>query len=257
MQVKVDLVKPFLGAALVAESAHQMFISDQFFHQAGQLSASLALHLEHRVGVRRNKTRYKNGQRRQRHHDQCNAPVDEQHHAQRAANRQHAGKQLGKAQQQTIAELLHIGGDAADGIAGAVGIHIFQRQLFQLFKRAHAHIAHHVEGNAVVDHIHQPLGNRRAGDRARHGNGQLGHAAKIHLAGANDKIHGLTRNNRRQQGRHHRHNGQNQRQRDQPGIGTDQFQHAAERTLIHFLLLLAHKVFSTSSLLSWLRQISL
>ena len=138
-----------------------------------------------------------------------------------------------------------------------MSIHIFQRQLFQLFKRAHAHIAHHVEGNAVVDHIHQPLRNRRAGDRARHNNGQLGHTVKIHLTGANDKVHSLTGNNRRQQGSDHGNNGQDQRQCDQPGIGADQFQHTAERTLIHFLLLLAHKVFSTSSLLSWLRQISL
>ena len=41
-------------------------------------------------------------------------------------NGQNAGEQLGKAHQQAVTELLHIGVDAADGVAGLVGIHIAQ-----------------------------------------------------------------------------------------------------------------------------------
>ena len=127
LQIEVDLVKAFLGAAFVAEGTNHMLIANQLFHQAGHLGAGLALHLEHRIGMGGNEPRHKDGQWRQRHDHQRNAPVNENHHAQRAKNRQHAGKQLGKTHQQTVAELLYIGGDAADSVAGAVGVHIFQR----------------------------------------------------------------------------------------------------------------------------------
>ena len=234
-----------------------MLVADQLIHQACQLGAGLALHLKHRVGVGRNKARHKNRQRRQRHDHQRDAPFNEQHHAQRTADGQDAGKQLGESQQQAVAELLHVGGDAANGIAGAVGVHIFQGQLFQLLKGAHTHIAHNVEGNTVVDHVHQPLRDSRAGYCARHGNGQLAHAAKVYLAGADNMVYRLAGDDRSQQGSDHSNHGQHQRQHHQPGIGADQLQHTAERALIHFLFPLAHKVFPTSSLLSWLRQISL
>ena len=145
-----------------------MLVADQFFDQTRHFGAGLALHLEHRIGVGGNEPRDENRQRRQRHNDQRNAPVDEQHDSQRAQNRQHAGEQLGKAHQQTVAELLHVGGNAADSIAGAVGIHIFERQNLQLLKRTDTHITHDLKGNAVIDDIHQPLGQRCAGNRGSH-----------------------------------------------------------------------------------------
>ena len=70
-------------------------------------------------------------------------------------------------------------------------------------------------------------------------------------------VYRLAGDDRSQQGSDHSNHGQHQRQYHQPGIGADQLQYTAERALIHFLFPLAHKVFSTSSLLSWLRQISL
>ena len=41
LQIEVDLVKAFLGAAFVAEGTNHMLIADQLFHQAGQLGAGL------------------------------------------------------------------------------------------------------------------------------------------------------------------------------------------------------------------------
>ena len=257
LQIEVDLIEAFLGAALIAERADKMLVADQFFDQTRHFGAGLALHLEHRIGVGGNEPRDENRQRRQRHNDQRNAPVDEQHDSQRAQNRQHAGEQLGKAHQQTVAELLHVGGNAADSIAGAVGIHIFERQNLQLAKRTDTHITHDLKGNAVIDDIHQPLGQRCAGNRGSHRYRNFAKACKINLTGSQDHIHGLAGQYRGQQSRDHCDQRKGQRQDDHAGIGADQLQDAMDRILVQLLLCLAHSVFATSSLLNWLRQISL
>ena len=119
------------------------------------------------------------------------------------------------------------------------------------------HIAHDVEGNTVVDHVHQPLRDSRAGYCARHGNGQLAHAAKVYLAGADNMVYRLAGDDRGQQGSDHCDQRKCQRQDDHAGVGADQLQNAMDGVLVQFLFLLAHSVLATSSLLSWLRQISL
>ena len=69
-------------------------------------------------------------------------------------------------------------------IAGAVGIHIFERQNFQLLKRTNTHITHDLKGNAVIDDIHQPLGQRCAGNRGSHRYRNFAKACKINLTGS-------------------------------------------------------------------------
>ena len=126
LQIGVDLVKALLGAAFVTEGADKMLVADQLVHQTGQLGAGLALYAEHIIGMLRNELCHKDGKRGENHNDQGNAPVNGKHKAQSAHNGQNAGEQLGKAHQQAVTELLHIGVDAADGVAGLVGIHIAQ-----------------------------------------------------------------------------------------------------------------------------------
>ena len=126
LQISVDLVKALLGAAFVTEGADKMLVADQLVHQTGQLGAGLALYAEHIIGMLRNELCHKDGKRGENHNDQGNAPVNGKHKAQSAHNGQNAGEQLGKAHQQAVTELLHIGVDAADGVAGLVGIHIAQ-----------------------------------------------------------------------------------------------------------------------------------
>lgn len=126
LQICVDLVKALLGAAFVTEGADKMLVADQLVHQTGQLGAGLALYAEHIIGMLRNELCHKDGKRGENHNDQGNAPVNGKHKAQSAHNGQNAGEQLGKAHQQAVTELLHIGVDAADGVAGLVGIHIAQ-----------------------------------------------------------------------------------------------------------------------------------
>ena len=142
-------------------------------------------------------------------------------------------------------------------IAGAVGIHIFERQNLQLAKRTDTHITHDLKGNAVIDDIHQPLGQRCAGNRGSHRYRNFAKACKINLTGSQDHIHGLAGQYRGQQSRDHCDQRKGQRQDDHAGVGADQLQDAMDRILVQLLLCLAHSVFATSSLLNWLRQISL
>ena len=142
-------------------------------------------------------------------------------------------------------------------IAGAVGIHIFERQNLQLAKRTDTHITHDLKGNAVIDDIHQPLGQRCAGNRGSHRYRNFAKACKINLTGSQDHIHSLAGQYRGQQSRDHCDQRKGQRQDYHAGVGADQLQDAMDRILVQLLLCLAHSVFATSSLLNWLRQISL
>ena len=60
LQIEVDLIEAFLGAALIAERADKMLVADQFFDQTRHFGAGLALHLEHRIGVGGNEPRDEN-----------------------------------------------------------------------------------------------------------------------------------------------------------------------------------------------------
>ena len=234
-----------------------MLVADQLLHKAGHLGAGLALHPEHRIGVCRNKARHKNGERCQRYDHQRDAPVYIEHDPQGTQNGQHAGKQLGKSHQQAVTELLHIGRDAADRIAGTVGVHIFQWQNLKLLKHAHPHIPHDLKGDSVVDNIHQPLGERRAGNRGSHSQCDAAKPLIIYLPGPHDLIDRPAGQHRCKQGGDNGDERQCKRKNDHALVGADQLQNALDRIAVKLLRCLAHSVLATSSLLSWLRQISL
>ena len=138
-----------------------------------------------------------------------------------------------------------------------MGVHIFQRQDLKLFKYAHTHIPHDLKGDAVVDNIHQPLGERRAGDRGRHSQCDAAKPLIIDLPGSHDLIDRPAGQHRCKQGGDNSDERQGKRQDDHAFVGTDQLQNALDRIAVKLLRCLAHSVLATSSLLSWLRQISL
>ena len=256
LQVQIDALEPLFGAGFVAEGPHQVLVAHQLLHQRGHLGAGLALHLEHRVGALGDEPRHKNGQRRQDHHHQRDAPVDGQHKDQGAQYGQHAGEQLGKAHQQTVRKLLHVGGDAADGVAGAVAVNVGQRQHLHVVKGLHPDVPHHLVGDAVVAQAHGPLGQGGHGDGHGQPHPDAGQRGKIHLAGAQDLVHRVAGQDGGVQGGGHRHGSQRQHQDDPGAVGGDQCQHPPDGGRVGAFGLFAHTVRDTSSLESWLRQIS-
>ena len=138
-----------------------------------------------------------------------------------------------------------------------MGVHIFQWQDLKLLKHAHPHIPHDLKGDAVVDNIHQPLGERRAGDRGSHSQCDAAKPLIIYLPGPHDLIDRPAGQHRCKQGGDNGDECQCKRKNDHALVGADQLQNALDRIAVKLLRCLAHSVLATSSLLSWLRQISL
>ena len=80
---------------------------------------------------------------------------------------------------------------------------------------------------------------------------------KIHPAGAQNQVNPVTGQHRGIQGGHNGDCRQGQRKRNQQFVRGDQPPYAADCAGGSLQLFVAHSVLSTSSRLSWLRQISL
>ena len=224
----------------MAKGLDHLLVADHLVNEGRLLAARFALLAEIAVGVRGNEARHHKGQRGQQHHHQRDAGADGDHKAQRAQDCHHAREQLGEAQQQAVGKLIHIGDDAADDFARGVGIDVAQRQDLQFGKRLRAHIAHHLEGDLVVDGINHPLHRGRGGHHDGDAQDQAQDARHIHLAGADNQIDGPADEHGHIQRQRHGDGGQQHRQRHQPHIGTQIFQHLFHRARLRLLLCPAH-----------------
>ena len=101
------------------------------------------------------------------------------------------GKQLGKAHQQAVSELIHIRDHPADDIPVGMAVHIFQRQCLDMSEGLLPDIPDHTVGNFIIADIHQPLGRCRQGNHHRHPLQDTDNPLQIHLARPHSQIYRL------------------------------------------------------------------
>ena len=94
----------------MAEGLHHLDIADGLVDQAGLLAPGNGLELEHGIRPGGNEIRHQQRQGRDTDHHQGNAPVNADHENKRPQNGHHAGKQLGKAHEQSVCKGVHVSG---------------------------------------------------------------------------------------------------------------------------------------------------
>ena len=201
------------GFLLAAEGLHHFLALHHLLHKAGLLPPHLGLEPEHIVGVLGDKRRHHQGNRGDHHHHGGDAHVDAEHKAQGAHNGDHPGKQLGKAHEQAVGKLVHIGDHPADHLPGRVGVHIVQGQHLQLAEGGAADIPHHPVGDPVVEQVHDPLAYSRHCHHHAHFHQNPKDGGQIHLAGAHNQVHRIPCQNGNVQAGGHRHRRQKNGQR--------------------------------------------
>ena len=178
---------------------------------SGLFSARRGLELKHAVGASGDELRRKQRQRRQHHDHQRNDPVNAEHEKECAEDGHDAGKKLCKAHQKAVCKLVGVCDDAADQLAARMRVEIRQRQDLHFFKRIAPHIAHHAEGDAVIEIAHQPLQQRCDPGDCRHAAEQRHDLRMRHCARPEDAVDGVShkdghieRSGNRRSGQHDR-----------------------------------------------------
>ena len=91
-----------------------------------------------------------------------------------------------------------------------------------MLERLHADVAHHLEGDAVVHHVHQPLAD--GGDT--HGNakldGNLAQGREVDIALAHNQVHAAARKNGGIQRGKNGNSGKQQGEQHQTAVRLDQ-----------------------------------
>ena len=165
-QCLVQRAEARLGARLIAERLHDLLPVDHLVEEGRLLAARLRLLAEHIISARGDEFCRKEGQRRQHDDDERDLPVQIEHDAECAEDREHTRKQLCEAHEQAVGKLVDIGDHAADDVAGGMAVEVGKRQLLQVGERLGAGIARDAEDDAVIDHIHHPL--RRGAQQREH-----------------------------------------------------------------------------------------
>ena len=232
LQPAVDLVKLVQALRLAAEGLDHLGVADHLVDVGGHLATGLGLQAEHVVCALGDEPRHEQRQRRDHHHHQRDGPVADQHDDQRSGDGQRAGEQLCEAHQQALGELVGVGDDAADDLAVRMGVDVAQRQLGDLAQRVLAQIPHHVERDAVVDDVHQPL-DHGGGRHADQDAGEDGHdGGEVH-AGIQNLVDGVARQHGHIQRQRHGDAGQQEGQEGGPLVLADVFEHLLQNGPVH------------------------
>ena len=118
----VDLIKACLCLLLIAERNYSLVIRDHLVDKRGLLASYLGLELEHRIGLLCDKRRNEERERCHEYNDERDHGADDKHKHQRAENCHNSAKELGKAHQETVRELIRVGYQSADDVTRAVRV---------------------------------------------------------------------------------------------------------------------------------------
>ena len=217
-QSPVDLLKVAEGFILVGKGHHHLVRADHFIHQRGLLGADLGLLLEQMVGSACDEGRYEQRKGGCHHHPHRHGDVEGEHEAQGTQNGENTRKELGKAHEQTLGDLIGIRNDAADRIAHGALVQIGEGEGLDAGEGIVAETAHHTKGDAVVADIHEPLAESRHGDDDPSLCQQGGKGGKVHLSGGDDEVDGVTRQNGQVEGEGRYDHGQEEGQNEQEAV---------------------------------------
>ena len=231
LQTAVYLVKGGKALGLVAEGLHHLLALDHLVDQRGLLAAHGALALEVTIAALGKEACHHKAERGDAHHHQRDGHVLAEHEEQCAQNGQNAAEQLGEAHQQAVRKGVHICHHAAYDVAGGVAVQIGQRQGLDLAQGFVAQVSADKEGDAVVAHAQQPLGQRSRRGHHQHFDHNAHHTAKIHGAFAQHQIDGAAAQDGDIQLCTHTHGGHHKAAHHKQGIRSDLAQNTGQSGL--------------------------
>ena len=239
----------------MAEGLHHLLALDHLVDKGRLLAAHGALALEVFVAALGKEACHQKAQRGDAHHHQRDGHVLAQHEQQGAQNGQHAAEQLSKAHQQAVRKGVHVRHHAADDIAGGVAVEVRKRQGLDLAQDFVAQIAADKEGDAVVAHAQQPLGQRGGTRHHQHLDDDAHHAGEIHGTLAQHHINGAAAQDGDIQLGPHAHGGHHQAAHHEQGVGAYLAQNTGQGGLALFrgqLCFCFCTHFCASPFLNWL-----
>ena len=192
LETAVDFVEFFDGILFLPECLHNLLVADHFIDQSGLLASRFGLGLEHAEGPFCDKRGHKQGNRCYHQHDNRDADVDRKHEADRSQNRNHTGKELRKAHQQTVRKLIDVRDDTTDDLTVGMSVNVFEGQNLYLFKRLVSNIPHDLIGQFIVADVHNPLCQCGDPDHDRHFDQNCNQSVKIDITFSNDAVHRFT-----------------------------------------------------------------
>ena len=203
------------------EGLHDLQVSDHLLGEGRDLATALRLMPEEIVGVLRDLSRHHEAERGQQDDEQGDERLDREHEHKGAEDGQHAGKQLREAHQQALRELVDVRDHAAREVARRVRVEVADRQLLDVVECLRADVLHHAEGHDVVDVVHDPLRERRHEDHEAHPLENLQERRPVNLARPDDRVDGLSGQDRDVQRQHHSHRRQQDAEDHVPAIILD------------------------------------
>ena len=141
-------------------------------------------------------------------------------------------------------------------------VEVADRQLLDMVEGLRADVLHHAEGHDVVDVVHDPLRERGHEDHEAHALEDLQERRPVNLARPDDRVDGLSGQDRDVERQHHGHRRKQDAEDHVPAVILDIMKDALDglrvirRHLSRFSLRHHCTSFSDSSLLSCDRQIS-
>ena len=228
LQAFVDLVEGRHRLVLVGERDNRLVAADHFIDQRRLLRANFGLLLKQRVCPLCDEGCHKQRKRRDQNDPKRDQRMHRKHKAQRAENGQNSGKELGKAHQQPVRDLLRVRNDAADDVADGMTVKVGKRQTLQMGKRVLPKLPHHAEGNAVVKDIHDPLRQGGQPDHNRAAQQESGKRSEIHRVLAEQQVNGVARDHGEIERQHDDGGGKQQRKDKEEAVALEVSEHLAQ-----------------------------
>ena len=195
LQPSVDLVELLHGGVFMPEGADHLDVADGLINQAGLLAPGHGLEPEHGIGPGGDEIGNQQGQRRDAHHHQGDAPMDAKHEQKGTQNGHNARKQLGKSHKQAVGKGVHVRNDPADNVALGVLIQIAQGQHLNMAECLVADIPGDPVGHAVIQLVHHELGQRGNAGADHHTPQRHCHGGKVYPARVHDAVDGAAHQN--------------------------------------------------------------
>ena len=226
------------GVLLLAIGRQGLLAGDGLFHKAVELADLQGAAAEQRPCMGGDEAGDQDGQRHGDAKDQHQRGRDGQHHAQASHHRDHAGQHLDQVGGKGGVDGISVIGDAAQDIAGRVGVEIPHRQGGQVVEDIGPHGIRHFAADGDHDDREQIGQGRRSGVEHQHPEGIPAHLGKIHPArAALHAVDGLARQHGGQQRQQVGGQSQGQRQQDPPAEPHQVAAQAGQgRPLVHRLL---------------------
>ena len=224
LQVFVQDVKLFRGFGFVPKGLHHFFAAHHFVDQGGLAAPNGGLLAEHMVGMGGDKLGGEETDGGQHHDHQGDFHVLGEHDVQSHQDGDDAGKQLGKAQQQAVRDLVHIGNDPLHQVADALAVQIGQGEHLDLADGLGPDIPDGAVGQPVVDEVHNQGGQAGQGHQGDNPGKIPAYQGEVHPAGTYDAVDGPAKEHGYVQLQHHADAGQHDAKDQKNPVGVNDVQ---------------------------------